>query len=187
VVFTPSFCKYYRVLVNLIVREFMNKSILIGVLLISLSCSSRPCADVRLENKYRDGLTTMGIALSMENLDHSLIEKRARFLTDTGTEILLDFRRKRPECHELVSLIVESQGQMLSLDLDELEERFHEGVGLPESPDHCFNAKELIVHPQTMRVLARMARQSGEDQREDLQAEYSELLAHFELFLRELN
>lgn len=160
------------------------------ILLIGLlgACALAPCQDEKLLAQYQRELKQLSETVNNPYTSPAELDSSARLLMDTGTDILMEYRRKREECLEMVDFVVVHQGSMLTMPLENLERVFHDGEGLPEAREHCFNAKEILVHPATVRVLSRAVRDerlSADEARQQMKAEVAELESHFELFQRE--
>jgi hypothetical protein len=165
------------------------KSLIVIIMIFAASCAHQNCGHPRLMSQYKDSLDQMGqqLALSSNDLDLGALDRLAQNLTDAGTTLLMDFKQRHPSCRALMEKIISEQGMMLTISLEELERRYHEGEDLPPSPEYCFHAKELIVHPQTIRSLIRDQRQNAVDHRQTILDEHIELSTHFEMFETDFN
>ena len=63
-----------------------------------------------------------------------------------------------------------------TLTLEEIERDYHADGALPEAPDFCYHAKDLIVHPATVILLTREP--DSELTRGRIGAEIQEVRAH---------
>lgn len=66
--------------------------------------------------------------------------------------------------------------RLSSIDVDELERDYHADGALPQAPGFCYNAKDLLVHPATVVVLARSG--DGPEVHRRMAAEMREALTH---------
>lgn len=124
-------------------------------------------------NKLRD-LITQKSATTTE------ITKLSQSLIDQAVPLLNDFSKKKPECKPVLDFIIKNAGPMQNISLSKIERDFHDGEALPKSEDHCYNAKELIVHPATVVILAK--KPLNKKSREKMLAEIDEVLAHLDLY-----
>jgi hypothetical protein len=163
----------------------MRLIILIKMMFLLLSgCAHGPCGQRQLLGQYEATLLQMRPMLDLESkaVDWTLLDRQAQRLTDVGTDLLMDFKQRNPACRALLEKIISEQGIMLIISLEELERVYHDGEGLPQSPEYCFHAKEIIVHPQTIRSMLRDQRQNGADHHSTIIDEHTELLNHFRMF-----
>lgn len=158
--------------------------ILFPLMIFISSCAHRDCGHEQLMSRYERSLQQMANQLQFEPEQDNLviIDQVAQELTDAGTTLLMDFKQRHPKCRPLLEKIISEQGMMLTVTLEELERRYHEGEDLPTSPEYCFHAKELVVHPQTIRSLIRHQRKDGESYRQMMIEEHIELSTHFKMF-----
>jgi len=70
--------------------------------------------------------------------------------------------------------------EMQTISLPQIERDYHDGEALPKSADHCYNAKELVVHPATVVILAK--KKISSKTREQMLAEIDEVIAHLDLY-----
>ncbi len=90
--------------------------------------------------------------------------------------IVDNFQTAYPDCSPLLETILEKSSEITELDLEMIERGYHEGELLPEAPEHCHAAKELIVHPATVVVIAR--RGYLQDGKQKISDEIEEVVEH---------
>lgn len=101
-------------------------------------------------------------------------------LIELAKPILAQYSKKNPKCEELLSHIVAKSTYMQSISLSEIEDKFHDGNGLPKADEVCYEPKELIVHPSTVVILSK--KKLTKDGREQIKDEIEEVLAHLDIF-----
>ena len=114
-----------------------------------------------------------------QGADAQKIADQAKQLIEKAKPILHTVKMKNPGCQKVLDIIVEKSLEMTQLDLESIERDYHHGAALPESDDECYEAKELIVHPATVVILAnKHFHTAGKKQIVD---EIEELLAHIDI------
>ncbi len=98
-------------------------------------------------------------------------------LMNMAKPIISDFQAIYPDCSPLLERILAKSEEMTELNLESIERGYHEGEWLPQAPDHCHAAKELIVHPATVVVIARRGHLQ-EDGRQKIADEIEEVVEH---------
>ena len=90
--------------------------------------------------------------------------------------IIGNFQTAYPDCTPLLETILARSSEITELDLEMVERGYHEGELLPEAPEHCHAAKELIVHPATVVVIAK--RGYLQDGKQKISDEIEEVIEH---------
>lgn len=107
------------------------------------------------------------------------IKSKAITLTRLSTKLLPDFVKKQPVCSEYITAAMQATERMLTISLDEIEADYHADGKLPSMKQPvCYHAKDLLVHPATVAVIAKTLPDS-KDTREKLHHEIVEVLEHF--------
>ncbi|MEM9102881.1 MAG: hypothetical protein AAGB12_11225 [Pseudomonadota bacterium] len=107
------------------------------------------------------------------------IQKKGNQLVDLAKEILPDFTAKNPQCKEYIQAALKASNRMLDLTLDEIEKDYHADGKLPAMKNvSCYHAKDLLVHPATVVVIAKRLKDEPKT-RLQLKAEIDEVLEHF--------
>lgn len=161
----------------------MRKIILLSLFCFA-GCAGLPCSDSRLLNQYSSGLDEAELELKRTAIDWQKLNAQARELSDLATELLFEYRRRHPQCNDFVDFIIAHQGEMLGQSLSQLERLYHEGEGLPQTDQQCLSSKDLIVRPQTLRVLIREQGDSGIDYLAEMRDEMGLLRISFKKFSR---
>jgi len=100
-------------------------------------------------------------------------------LLKLGGLVISGYQSKDKSCKNYLEKVLEAQGKMLTLKLEEIEGQYHEGAALPEiEKDLCITAKELIVHPATVVILSRL--EDNSKNREMMEEELEEVINHVE-------
>ena len=102
-------------------------------------------------------------------------------LINKAKPILDRIRKKNPACRNILDIILERSQEMTQLDLASIERNYHQGAALPKSDENCYEAKELIVHPATVIVLA--TRHDNPAGKQKIVEELEEVLAHIDMLL----
>lgn len=117
-----------------------------------------------------------------ENIDKASlpdITDKAIKLTQLSTKLLPDFISKQPICAEYIEAAMDASKKMLTLSLEEIERDYHADGKLPPMKQAvCYHAKDLLVHPATIAVIAGQGNDS-KDTRKKLAHELEEVLEHF--------
>lgn len=100
-------------------------------------------------------------------------------LIEQAKPIMNGFKKNHSACTELMNFVIGKSIAMTNLSLSEIEDQFHSGSALPEAPEVCFEAKELIVHPATVAIITNNKKLSKEN-REQINDEIEEVLAHID-------
>lgn len=116
---------------------------------------------------------------SIESATLSELHDKAKNLTQLSTKLLPDFVAKQPTCAEYIQAAINASEQMLSLTLEQIERDYHADGKLPPMKQAiCYHAKDLLVHPATIAVIASREADSKLT-RDKLSHELEEVLVHF--------
>ena len=151
---------------------------ILALFLASLACGSSPktsSPDLKALSFYEaDTLALLERVANGEALDR--IEVRAHGLKDLSVEILGGFAVRYPACGPYLRAALRVTTKLDSLSLEEIERDYHADGALPEAPDFCYHAKDLVVHPATVILLTRES--DTELTRGRISAEMQEVRAH---------
>ncbi|AWB66276.1 hypothetical protein C2869_07455 [Saccharobesus litoralis] len=90
------------------------------------------------------------------------------------------FLPRHPECKEYINAVLAAADLMQTLDLDAIEADYHADGKLPAMKNaSCYHAKDLLVHPATVTVMAK-TEQDSPLTRKQMAHEIEEVLMHFE-------
>lgn len=107
------------------------------------------------------------------------LAKKSEKLTKLSTMLLPAFMKKHEICSEYLQAALAAADKMTSLSLDDIEKDYHaDGKLPPVKSAACYHAKDLLVHPATMAVIAKTKSDSKET-REQIEHELEEVLEHF--------
>ena len=107
------------------------------------------------------------------------IAKQGELLTKLSTALLPKFVAKQPICKEYIEAAMLAANKMLTLSLEDIEKDYHADGKLPPMKQAvCYHAKDLLVHPATVVVIAK-TQPDNKDTRKMLHAEIEEVLEHF--------
>ena len=89
--------------------------------------------------------------------DESLatLGRLAESMRDLSEQILGDFAVIYPPCGAYLNAAMRVSEKLDVLSLEEIERDYHADGALPEAPDFCYHAKDLVVHPATVILLSR--------------------------------
>jgi hypothetical protein len=78
-------------------------------------------------------------------------------LVELGSIVVMGYKEKEKSCDVYLENVLEAQSKMVTLQLYEIENQYHDGEALPETErESCVMAKELVVHPATVVILSRL-------------------------------
>ena len=148
---------------------------LLAVLLLSLS--GQAFAD-NMWTEYRT--LAADINDKVENKgSFSEIKIQAESLTRLSTKLLPAFVAKQPICKAYIQAAIDASETMLNLSLEKIESDYHADGKLPPMKQAvCYHAKDLLVHPATVAVIAGTLPDNAKT-REQLHHEIEEVLEHF--------
>ncbi len=107
------------------------------------------------------------------------LAKKSEKLTELSTMLLPAFMKKHEICTDYLKAALAAADSMTSLSLDDIEKDYHaDGKLPPVKSASCYHAKDLLVHPATMAVIAKTKADSKET-REQIEHELEEVLEHF--------
>lgn len=142
-------------------------------LLIASSCASKSIhTDV---DQYQEVAERL-IMNNDKGAKPMVLRKDAEELIELAKPILTKYTKKNPRCNELLSYIVAKSTYMQNITLPEIEDKFHDGNGLPKADETCYEPKELIVHPSTVVILSK--KKLTAEGREQIKDEIEEVLGH---------
>ncbi|MGB0835037.1 MAG: hypothetical protein ACPGR2_11000 [Psychrobium sp.] len=99
-------------------------------------------------------------------------------LVDIAKEFLPAFSKSNPVCKEYVDAIMKAADSMQKISLEEIEADYHHDGKLPKVTNgSCYHAKDLLVHPATVVVMANTLKDTKEN-RQSMAAELYEVIAH---------
>lgn len=157
---------------------------LLMLMLFTIACSQNPYKSNREQIMEFTSLAKEIVNDAKENVGPEVISKKTDQLLTMAKPILINFKKKNPICSELLDTVLIKEKEMKTLSLKQIEEQYHDGSALPQAADHCYNAKELVVHPATVSILTKlMITKIGNEKesREQIVDELEELVDHMHL------
>lgn len=137
----------------------MQKLPFILILLSSVffsNCTTAPKKDSLSENGNSYIHKTQNLLDGLDNnLSPDQVIKDAHELISLATPVIQDFQSRHPECLKYLDVVLSFSDVMPNLTLEEIKSQFHEGQVLPDGAEICLIAKDLIVQPATVIILAR--------------------------------
>ena len=148
-------------------------------LMLGISCSnaSIKAAQNQLISDYKKTAASL-VSLNKRNGDSSKIKTLALELIAKAKPIMKNHKTAHPQCGELLDTVMNKAAHMTNINLKAIEADYHDGKALPQSPDECYEAKELIVHPATVVILTK--EKLSKSSREKINDEIEEVLAHID-------
>ena len=111
----------------------------------------------------------------------SAIDKSSAKLVNLAKEILPAFSRSNPACKEYLDAVMAAADTMQQSTLKEIEADYHADGKLPAFTDgNCYHAKDLLVHPATVVVMAKTLKDTKAN-REKMAHELAEVIEHLGL------
>ena len=124
---------------------------------------------------YRDQGQNLIKMINRGSAQKELVQESLNLMVE-GIAVARKFAARYPECNEYLSYAIEQKDSMISLSLEEIEQLYHADGGMPPAPDHCYDVKDLIVHPATVIVLLHRHKTSPQTQKQDRQQMLGELV-----------
>lgn len=152
----------------------MTKSLLAAALLLAAS-SSAVADDVWAQyNKLANKINSQVEKAAFADIKQNAIE-----LTRLSTKLLPAFVEKQPVCKEYIQAAMAASERMMTISLEEIESDYHADGKLPPMKQAvCYHAKDLLVHPATVAVIAQ-TQLDNKQTRKQLHHEIEEVLEHF--------
>jgi len=105
--------------------------------------------------------------------------KLAKKLVKISTKLLPQVSAKHAQCQEYLSVALSAATKMQNISLEAIEKDYHADGKLPPVKDaKCYHAKDLLVHPATVVVLAKQSNASDQTKAQMLD-EIDEVIEHF--------
>jgi len=122
-------------------------------------------------------LATQDVKLS----SFSDIDKSSAKLVDLAKAILPAFSKSNPECKIYLDAVMLAADSMQQLSLKQIEADYHLDGKLPTlTSGDCYHAKDLLVHPATVVVMAKTLKDNKAN-REKMKHEIEEVIQHLGL------
>jgi len=153
----------------------MKLSVILGLSLLNLSVAAN--ASNKQWDDYFQTATKAQKQIDAGQLkDASAAAKELVLISKT---LLPEVVAKKPICQAYLSAAVKAADTMLTISVDEIERDYHADGKLPPVKDAaCYHAKDLLVHPATVVVLAANQAHDKNTQKQ-MHHEIEEVLEHF--------
>ncbi|MDP2561654.1 hypothetical protein [Psychrobium sp. 1_MG-2023] len=108
------------------------------------------------------------------------IGNSAANLVTIANDILPAFAHKKPQCKVYLDAVLAASESMQSLSLEAIEADYHADGKLPAlTSGECYHAKDLLVHPATVVVMAKTL-SDNKKERKHMSHEIDEVLMHLD-------
>ena len=152
----------------------MNKFVLALSLCCISSISFANSSDMLAKYSNLAKLATQDVQLS----SFSAIDKSSAKLVDLAKEILPAFSENNPACKIYLDIVMSAADSMQQLSLEQIEADYHLDGKLPTLTNgDCYHAKDLLVHPATVVVMAKTLKDTKAN-RKKMQHEIAEVIQH---------
>ncbi|MFW7380666.1 MAG: hypothetical protein ACOH5I_17770 [Oligoflexus sp.] len=154
-----------------------------GVLVLSSFCFLAAAKQDDTFRRYADHLQASLTAIEKRESGAEL-EKNVKPMFQLSKSILKEYASKHKDCQEYLEKTLTAADAMLKLSLERIEKDYHADGALPKAPNHCYQVKDLLVHPATVLVLLS---KSDEQAYKQMHSELAELDAHWRFVQMRLN
>lgn len=109
------------------------------------------------------------------------INKSSAQLVSLARKILPAFTQSNPACQVYLDSVMAAADSMQQLSLEQIEADYHlDGKLPPLKSGDCYHAKDLLVHPATVVVMAKTLDDTAENRRK-MAHEIEEVIEHLSL------
>ena len=153
------------------------------LLAFMVGCSQAPLNNDAKIKKHIEIYKTKAnelVKLNNANASKSKLNKLGLELIAQAKPIMIAYKDVHKECGELLDFVMKKSMAMTKLNLEQIEAQYHDGEALPKSPDSCYEAKELVVHPATVVILTNQ-KKLNKELRTQIDDEIEEVIAHIDL------
>jgi hypothetical protein len=113
------------------------------------------------------------------------LKEKTHELIGHGVEIMKLYAERNPNCQAQFDVMISEIPDMESMTVSDLHDRYHDGVGLPKAPRHCYFGRSQVVHPAMN--LVRLATTLDVGTRDAMVEEFEEVIEHLDRILRNLD
>lgn len=86
------------------------------------------------------------------------VQDTSKSLVEKGITLTKLMLKKEPECAPYLNALLKAAPTLGNLSAEDIETGYHQDGKLPKSPkEACYHAKDLVVHPATVLVMAKSA------------------------------
>ena len=125
------------------------------------------------------------LRMAENDTEAEILSNKAQQLMEFSEVVIDSARFRLPQCDDYLAQSIALKEQLDSITHARLESDYHHDGALPDAPAECYHAKDLFVHPATVKVLTRDDPALGDNTRTAIKAEIAEVLAHTE-YVRQL-
>lgn len=127
--------------------------------------------------KYLSTAQATKVAINKGNVEKA--GKLAKKLVTISTTLIPQVAARHSQCQEYLSVALSAATKMQNLSLEAIEKDYHADGKLPAVKDaKCYHAKDLLVHPATVVVLAKKTNDT-DAVRAQMLDEIDEVIEHF--------
>ena len=108
-----------------------------------------------------------------------MIRLQSRELLEQGVAIAQNYLQRYPQCGDYLKGTIAAKERMPQMTVQQIEQDYHADGALPKAPDHCYDVKDLVVHPATVMVVLQQ-QGDGSAAREKMSDELEEVLDHLD-------
>ena len=84
------------------------------------------------------------------------VQDTSKSLVEKGINLTKLMLEKEPECAPYLNALLKAAPTLGNLSAEDIETGYHQDGKLPKSPkEACYHAKDLVVHPATVLVMAK--------------------------------
>lgn len=121
---------------------------------------------------------------AQNDLELKRIGDKTKDLIQIGFEIMDLYAVKYPVCKIQYDSIAQEASQLAEKSLEEMESKYHDGVGLPSAPTLCYLGRSQVIHP--VMNLIRLKQTFSESLRQELLHDFDEVIEHLQKIQRNL-
>lgn len=151
------------------------------VLALSLCCISTLTFANNDEMLSKYGKVAESTVKTIQTASFEDISKSSTQLVNLAKEVLPAFTKRQPACNAYLGAVMAAADSMQKITLEEIEADYHADGKLPAlTSGDCYHAKDLLVHPATVVVMAKTLKDT-EANRKQMAHELEEVIVHLSL------
>lgn len=148
------------------------------LIVLSLSCLSASALAGNSDLLDNYGKLAKSTTQQIHTMPYKKLGVVSSKLVDIAKEFLPAFSQSNPVCKDYIDTLMKAADSMQELTLEQIEADYHHDGKLPKVTDgSCYHAKDLLVHPATVVVMANKLKDSKAN-RDSMAAELYEVIAH---------
>ena len=106
------------------------------------------------------------------------LQAETHMLMNLGFDTMDLYITKNPICAEQFAAFKVAAPEARGMTLEQVHAKFHNGVGLPAAPRHCYFGRSQVVHP--MMNILRLNGELTAEVREQVVEDFEEVIEHLE-------